>query len=93
MIRIAAVAVIALFVGLAACASSGSREFTVVVETTVQADGTVRDCQIISQDGGGEAVAQLALDACARFRLRPQTRDDAPVPGTRVRAPLQIRPE
>jgi TonB family protein len=93
MIRIAAVAVIALFVGLAACASSGSREFTVVVETTVLADGTSRDCQIISQDGGGEAVAQLALDACAKFRFEPQVRDGAPVAGARVRAPIQIRPE
>lgn len=93
MIRTSAVAVIALFGGLAACASSGSREFTVVVETTVEADGTSRDCQIVSQNGGGEVVAQLALQACADFRFQPQARDGAPIAGARVRAPIQIRPE
>lgn len=87
--------VVLLFVALliASCASAVGRTYEVVVETTVMADGTSRDCQIISQDGGGEAVAQVALEACAKFRLEPQARDGAPVAGARVRAPIQIRPE
>lgn len=75
------------------CASAASPTYEVVIETTVEADGTSRDCQIISQDGGGEAVAQLALEACAKFRFEPQARDGAPVAGARVRAPIHVRPE
>lgn len=78
---------------IASCASATDRTYEVVVETTVEADGTSRDCQIISQDGGGESVALLALEACAQFRFEPQVRDGAPVAGARVRAPIQIRPE
>ncbi|HEV7351586.1 MAG TPA: energy transducer TonB [Brevundimonas sp.] len=75
------------------CASAAGPTYEVVVETTVEADGTSRDCRIVSQDGGGEAVAQLALEACALFRFEPQVRDGAPIAGARVRAPIRIRPE
>jgi TonB family protein len=65
-------------------------EGAATVGCVVQLDGSLTDCQVISEAPQGYGFGAAAVKAAGRFRMRPATRDGEPVVG-RVAIPLKWR--
>lgn len=73
-------------------AESGISGKTVIV-CTVRDDGRVENCSIKSETPSGQGFGRAALQAARYFKMRPQTRNGAPVGGAKVEIPLTWRLE
>jgi TonB family protein len=63
----------------------------VVVDCEVEVDGTLGDCQVLSEDPPGWGFGDATIKAAKSFRMRPQTRDGAPQGGARTKIPINWR--
>ena len=57
----------------------------------VSAKGTLEGCSVVSEDPADQDFGSAALRMSKLFKMRPQTRDGAPVEGGTVRIPLSFR--
>jgi len=58
---------------------------------TVSARGTLEGCAVVSEDPADQDFGAAALRMSKLFKMRPQTKDGAPVEGGTVRIPLSFR--
>ena len=58
---------------------------------TVSARGTLEGCAVVSEDPADQDFGAAAIRMSKLFKMRPQTRDGAPVEGGTVRIPLSFR--
>jgi protein TonB len=57
---------------------------------TVTAQGTLTECSVASEDPSDQGFGTAALKMTRLFKMRPQTRDGAPVGGAKVNIPLRF---
>ena len=57
---------------------------------TVSASGAVRDCSVAAETPKGLGFGDAARKLAPYFKLRPQTRDGAPVDGAAIRIPIRF---
>jgi TonB family protein len=57
----------------------------------VNAGGLLIDCSVVSEEPAGEGFGAAAVSMAAKFKMRPLTRDGAPVEGGTVRIPLRFQ--
>jgi protein TonB len=60
-----------------------------VMRCTVTARGTLTACQILSEDPADFGFGEAALRASVQFKMRPKTKDGAPVDGGQVTIPMK----
>lgn len=72
-------------------AASDGTEGSSTIECTVQANGRLTDCSVVSESPAGAGFGRAHVQLASRFQMRPQTRDGAPVGGARVRIPIAWR--
>lgn len=71
----------------ALAAGQGGR---VTLSCTVNADGTIRDCEVVSENPADLGFGAAALSLTPTFRMRSTTADGTSVGGARVRIPLSF---
>jgi protein TonB len=59
------------------------------ISCTVTAQGTLSDCSVVSEDPADGGFGEATLRISKYFKMRPMTRDGAPVSGGTVRIPLR----
>ncbi|RYF89680.1 MAG: energy transducer TonB, partial [Caulobacteraceae bacterium] len=64
----------------------------VTLSCTVNADGTVSGCSVVSENPGDYGFGDAAIRLSKQFKMRPQTADGQPVGGASVRIPLTFTP-
>jgi protein TonB len=57
---------------------------------TVNARGTLENCSVISEEPGDQDFGSAAMRMSKLFKMRPMTRDGAPVAGGTVRIPIRF---
>lgn len=57
----------------------------------VKANGTLEGCEIVSEEPADLGFGDAAIKLSRLFKMRPQTRDGAPVEGASVRIPLVFK--
>jgi protein TonB len=62
-----------------------------VTDCEVNENGTVKDCRVIEETPKGRGFDRAAIQASKYFRMRPKTRNGAPVGGARVKIALTWR--
>jgi protein TonB len=58
------------------------------ITCTVNTNGTVSDCSVSSESPADQEFGSAALKLSKLFKMRPQTRDGAPVGGAKVTIPI-----
>ncbi len=66
-------------------------EGEVLLDCTVQADGSLQPCAVTSEQPQGENVGAAALKMSATFHMKPRTNNGQPVGGGRVTIPIHFR--
>jgi protein TonB len=62
----------------------------VTLSCTVNADGTVSGCSVVSENPADYGFGDAAIRLSKQFKMRPQTADGQPVGGANVRIPLSF---
>jgi protein TonB len=57
----------------------------------VNDNGTVGNCTVVSETPAGYSFGQSALSLSPKFKMKPQTKDGAPVGGAKVDVPVQFK--
>ena len=63
---------------------------SVVLQCSVNAKGNVENCNIVSEDPSNFGFGDAAIRLSRLFRMKPRTRDGAPVEGGTVRIPIKF---
>jgi protein TonB len=58
---------------------------------TVNARGTLENCSVASEEPADQDFGQSAMRMSKLFKMRPQTKDGAPVDGGTVRIPIRFQ--
>jgi len=61
------------------------------ISCTVTASGTLSGCSVSSEDPGDQGFGAAALKMSHIFKMKPQTRDGAPVGGASVNIPIRFQ--
>ena len=61
------------------------------ISCTVNSRGLLESCAIVSEDPSDQGFGDAAMKRSKLFKMRPQTKDGAPVEGGQVRIPLSFR--
>ena len=61
------------------------------ISCTVDAKGSLQGCSLVSEDPSDQDFGSAALRMSRLFKMRPMTRDGAPVSGGTVRIPISFR--
>lgn len=62
-----------------------------VISCSVTAEGALTDCTVVSETPPGEDFGAAAVRMAAVFRMKPKTRDGAPVEGGVVQIPIVFK--
>ena len=67
------------------------REITgsATIQCTVRENGSLTDCSVLDESPSGAGFGRATIQAATRYRMRPQTRDGAPVGGARVNVTIR----
>jgi protein TonB len=57
----------------------------------VTARGTLTGCSVVSEDPSGQEFGTQALKMTKLFKMRPKTKDGAPVDGATVNIPIRFQ--
>lgn len=63
---------------------------TATIGCTVTESGGLSDCSVEGEDPGGQEFGAAALKMAHLFKMRPQTKDGAPVGGARITIPIRF---
>ena len=66
-------------------------EGRVTLSCKVTAKGLLEGCSVVSEDPADQDFGSAALRMTRLFKMRPQTKDGAPVEGGTVRIPLRFQ--
>jgi len=61
------------------------------VSCLVQADGSLNDCELVSEEPAGQSFGQAALKMVGLFKMKPATVGRQPIAGARVNIPINFR--
>ncbi len=64
-------------------------EGSATISCSVRANGTLENCSVVSETPADAGFGEATLRASKLFKMRPTTRDGAPVDGGTVRIPLR----
>lgn len=63
-----------------------------IISCSVRTDGRLEDCKAVSESPRGAGFGEAAVRMATLFRMKPKTRDGAPVEGGAVRIPFNFAP-
>lgn len=66
-------------------------EGEVLLECTVQTDGSLQPCSVKSEEPKGEDFGTAALKMSALFKVKPQAKDGRPMVGRQLTIPIHFR--
>jgi protein TonB len=61
------------------------------ISCTVNARGTLEGCSVSSEDPSDQGFGDAALRMSKLFKMKPMTRDGAPVDGGKITIPISFR--
>jgi protein TonB len=61
------------------------------ISCTVNARGLLQNCSIVSEDPNDQGFGDAAIKMSKLFKMRPMSKDGAPVDGGTVRIPLRFQ--
>ena len=61
------------------------------ISCTVDARGTLQNCAVTAEDPPGQDFGDAALRMSRLFKMRPMTKDGAPVDGGKISIPIAFR--
>ena len=73
-----------------AAAKAGFKSGIATVDCTVQHDGSLKDCNVTSEEPGGLGFGEAALQIAGVMAMNPWTAEGTPVDGARIRLPVRL---
>ncbi|MEI7932034.1 MAG: energy transducer TonB, partial [Alphaproteobacteria bacterium] len=67
------------------------KEGTATITCVVNDNGTVSNCTVTSESPAGNGFGAAAMTLSPKFKMKPQTKDGAPVGGAKVAVPIQFK--